>query len=268
MTKAKTAIRSGCISHSPHNPHSPMIHVIVIDDEPLALQQMQRMVGQIPYFTLVAACESALDAIKAMTDNTVDVIFTDVNMPDMSGLDFVHSLPTPPIIVITTAYSQYAIEGFKADAIDYLLKPFGQVDFLRVAEKVKKQYELLHPLQEESSAPTAHRTGSDILFVKDGYNIVRISVSDIMYIESQSEYQKIHMADGKFHMPLMSIKRLAELLPEDTFLRIHRSYIVNMNHVVDISRMRIRMPHDVVLPVGESYKEHVQTYIGKRMIGR
>lgn len=242
-----------------------MIKVLIIDDEPLALQQMQRMVEMTPYMELTAACDSAFDAIKVMENNVVDAIFTDINMPDLSGLDFVSSLPSPPIIVFTTAYSQYAIDGFKVNALDYLLKPFGQAEFQRVAAKVKQQYELLHSAKQNEAEGQME---SDILFVKDGYSIVRISVSDIMYVESQSEYLKMYMSDGKTHMSLMSIKRLAEMLPQTSFLRIHRSFIVNMNHVIDISRMRIRLPHDIILPVGESYKEQVTAFINNRLIGK
>lgn len=262
-----------------------MINVLAIDDEPLALLQLQKMIEMTPGFHLVAACSSAFKAMQAMEEQPVDAIFADINMPDLSGLDFVRSLTNPPIIVFTTAYQQYAIDSYKVDAIDYLLKPFGQPEFQRAAAKVKRQYDLLQAASsakknipetasKEGEAPDSENTAEtariegDILFVKDGYNIVRISISDISYIESQSEYLRIYMADGATHMVLMSIRRMAEVLPAETFIRIHRSFLVNMARVVEISRMRIRMGAEIYLPIGDSYKNDVQAYINNRLVGK
>lgn len=252
-----------------------MIKVIAIDDEPLALLQLQKMIELTPYFTLVATCSSAIEALKVMENNTVDAIFTDINMPDISGLDFTSMLTDSPIIVFTTAYSQYAIEGYKANALDYLLKPFGQPEFLRVAMKVKKQYELIHHINGDKSDNESENEPMDpiaiegeILFIKVDYRIVRISISEIQYIEAQNEYLKIHIKDSQSLMVLMSIKRMAELLPKDKFVRIHRSYIVNMNHVKEIVRMRIYINPDIILPIGDSYKEDTLKFINDRLIGR
>lgn len=274
-----------------------MINVIAIDDEPLALLQLQKMIEQTPYFTLVAACPNAFEALKVIEDNPVDAIFTDINMPDLSGLDFTRLLSGNPIIVFTTAYSQYAIDGYKANAIDYLLKPFGQPEFMRVAMKVKKQYDLIagrhssissleggqeglhqYSIRNLPSLSTGGAGGGspqhpvsingDTLFVKTDYRIVRISMSDILYVESQSEYLKIHLASRSPLMVLMSVKRLAELLPADTFVRIHRSYIVNMNHLKEISRMKIYIDPDIILPIGESFRDDVLKFINGRLIGK
>jgi len=256
-----------------------MINVIAIDDEPLALLQIKKMIELTPYFNLVAACSSAFEAMSIMENNEVDAIFADINMPDLSGIDFVRSLVNPPIIVFTTAYSQYAIDGYKVNAIDYLLKPFGQSEFQHAANKVKQQYELLHTsrnketaVQQEEAEPTTEemegRIEGDILFVKSDYRLVRISISDIRYIESQSEYLRLYMANGTKIMVLQSIKHMAEILPKDRFIRIHRSYIVNMAHVVEISRLRIRMDAETLLPVGDSYKDEVLEYVNSRIVGK
>lgn len=236
-----------------------MINVLAIDDEPLALLQLQKMIEQTPYFNLVAACSSALEAIQVMESESVDTVFTDINMPDMSGLDFTRLLQGNPIIVFTTAYSQYAIEGYKVNAIDYLLKPYGQTEFMRAAMKVKNQYELIRQNQPVSM-------DAETLFIKVDYRIVRVTVADIIYIESQSEYLKIHLQNSTPLMVLMSIKRIMEMLPTDAFVRIHRSYIVNMNHVREISRMRITMDSNTVLSIGDSYKEETMKYINDRML--
>lgn len=240
-----------------------MIKVIAIDDEPLALLQLKKMIESTPYFGLLGACSSAFEAMKIMEEEEVDAIFADINMPDLSGLDFVKSLTSPPIIVFTTAYGQYAIDGYKVNAVDYLLKPFGQPEFQRAAAKVRQQYDLIH-----KGAGDEGHVENDTLFIKVDYRIVRISISEIRYIESMSEYLKLYMADGTTLMPLMSIKRMIELLPNESFVRIHRSYIVNMNRIVEIAKMRIKMDAETYLPVGDLYKDDVQKYIGERLAGK
>ncbi len=253
-----------------------MIKVIAIDDEPLALMQLQKMIEVTPYFTLVAACSSAFEAMQVMEETEVDALFVDINMPDLSGLDFVRSMTNQPIVVFTTAYSQYAIDGYKVNAVDYLLKPFGQPEFQGAAAKVKARYELIQSSkgeQAKSADPTPTdmidgRIEGDILFVKVDYRIVRISISRIKYIESQSEYLKLYMTDGPSLMVLMSIKRMAEILPSNLFVRIHRSYIVNMSHVVEIARLRVRMDANTILPVGDSYKEEFLEFVNNRLIGK
>lgn len=252
-----------------------MIKVLAIDDEPLALLQLQKMIEMTPNFELVAACSNALEALRVIEEKEVDAVFADINMPDLSGIDFVRTLNTHPIIVFTTAYSQYAIDGYKVNAIDYLLKPFGQPEFQRAAAKVKQQYELIHRVQKEEKAldlkPALNEEGrleGDILFIKADYRIVRISISDIRYIESQSEYLRIILDSDKPLMVLMSIKRMIELLPSDRFLRIHRSYIVNMSKMVEIAKLRIKMSSDIYLPIGDMYKDSVLKFIEERMIGK
>lgn len=246
-----------------------MIKVLAIDDEPLALLHLQKMIERTPYFTLVAACSDAYEALRVMENEHVDTIFTDINMPDLSGLDFTRLLQGNPIIVFTTAYMQYAIDGYKVNAIDYLLKPFDQPEFMRAAMKVKKQYELMHQTAaEKDDDNTTVSIKDDILFVKVDYRLVRINIFDIIYIESQSEYLKIHLKDSSPLMVLMSIKRMAELLPQDKFVRTHRSYVVNMSHVKEIARMRITMESNANLPIGDSYKDDVQKFINERLMGK
>lgn len=251
-----------------------MIKVLAIDDEPLALLHLQKMIERTPYFSLVAACSDAYEALRVMEKEHVDAIFTDINMPDLSGLDFTRLLQGNPIIVFTTAYMQYAIDGYKVNAIDYLLKPFDQPEFMRAAMKVKNQYELMHQTaadnddDKKDDSNTAVSIKDDILFVKVDYRLVRINISDIIYIESQSEYLKIHLKDSSPLMVLMSIKRMVELLPQDKFVRTHRSYVVNMSHVKEIARMRITMETDANLPIGDSYKDDVLKYINERLMGK
>lgn len=240
------------------------IKCLAIDDEPLALLQLKTLIEKTPFLQLVAACDSAIEAYNVLNQNEADVIFVDINMPDLNGLDFVRSLANPPLVVFTTAYSQYAVEGFKVNAIDYLLKPFGMPEFVKSAEKVRRQYELMHQVQQELTPETP---ANGTLFVKCDYRTIRINVSDIKYVESMSEYLRIHLDNGEKLMTLMSMKRLDEILPPKDFIRVHRCYIVNMNKVKEISKMRILIDADTYLPISDMYKDAVMTYINQRTLG-
>lgn len=237
------------------------IKCLAIDDEPLALLQLKSLIEKTPFLQLVAACDGAIEAYNVLNQNEVDVIFVDINMPDLNGLDFVRSLANPPLVVFTTAYSQYAVEGFMVNAIDYLLKPFGMPEFVKSAEKVRRQYELMHQGQQELTP------ANGTLFVKCDYRTIRINVSDINYVESMSEYLRIHLDNGEKLMTLMSMKRLDEMLPPKDFIRVHRCYIVNMNKVKEISKMRILIDADTYLPISDMYKDAVMTYINQRTLG-
>lgn len=240
------------------------IKCLAIDDEPLALLQLKSLIEKTPFLQLVAACDGAIEAYNVLNQNEVDVIFVDINMPDLNGLDFVRSLANPPLVVFTTAYSQYAVEGFKVNAIDYLLKPFGMPEFVKSAEKVRRQYELMHQGQQELTPETP---ANGTLFVKCDYRTIRINVSDIKHVESMSEYLRIHLDNGEKLMTLMSMKRLDEMLPPKDFIRVHRCYIVNMNKVKEISKMRILIDADTYLPISDMYKDAVMTYINQRTLG-
>lgn len=236
------------------------IKCLAIDDEPLALLQLRTMIEKTPYLELVGACEDAFEAIRILHEEEVDAIFVDINMPDLNGLDFVRSLTDKPIIVFTTAYREYAVEGFEVNAVDYILKPFGVPEFQKSAAKVKRQYEL------EQMALREQMLNDDNLFIKADYRTVRVSLSQIVYVESMSEYLRLHLDGGEKLVFLMSIKRLSEMLPRNQFMRIHRSRIININKVQEMSRMGIRMSDGTVLSVGDLYKEDVQRYINQRII--
>lgn len=240
------------------------IKCLAIDDEPLALLQLKSLIEKTPFLQLVAACDGAIEAYNVLNQNEVDVIFVDINMPDLNGLEFVRSLANPPLVVFTTAYSQYAVEGFKVNAIDYLLKPFGMPEFVKSVEKVRRQYELMHPEQQEMTQETL---ANGTLFVKCDYRTIRINVNDIKYVESMSEYLRIHLDNGEKLMTLMSMKRLDEMLSPKDFMRVHRCYIVNMNKVKEISKMRIIIDADTYLPISDMYKDAVMTYINQRTLG-
>ena len=166
-----------------------MIRCMAIDDEPLALQQIATYINKVPFLELVAQCQSALEARQFLEQDTVDAIFCDINMPDLNGMDFVKSLTTPPLIVFTTAYAEYAVEGFKVNAVDYLLKPFGLQDFQRAAQRLQDR--LGDTLNTQHPRPNT-QDNDDTIFLKTEYRIVKVSISSIRYIEAMSEYLKVH----------------------------------------------------------------------------
>jgi two-component system, LytTR family, response regulator LytT len=237
-----------------------MIRCIAIDDEPLALQQIAGYIKQTPFLVLAGLCESASEAITTLEKAPADLLFVDINMPDLSGIEFVKTLVNPPMIVFVTAYSEYALEGFRVDAVDYLLKPISYTDFLKSANKVKALFEIK---QSKSGEITRDK---NFLFVKADYKIRRINFDDIKYIEGMSEYIKIHVVNSKPVMTLISMKSIEDQLPSDRFMRVHRSYIVSLSKISVVERSRIVFDEKIYIPVSEQYKEKFQEYIDKNFI--
>jgi DNA-binding LytR/AlgR family response regulator len=234
-----------------------MIRCLAIDDEPLALKQLVTYISKVPFLELAAQCQSAMEARAFLENDTVDAIFCDINMPDLNGMDFVKSLAVPPLIVFTTAYSEYAVEGFRVNAVDYLLKPFGLQDFQRAANRLKERL-------SESAAADSDNT----LFLKTDYRIVKVSIPDIRYIEGMSEYLKVWIKDeAKPIITLLSMKKMEERLP-DYFMRIHRSYIINLTMIQEVNKNRVIMDADTYLPIGDMYKEAFQAYLDTKFLGK
>lgn len=216
------------------------------------------------WFCIAGACPSAAKAKEILDRESVDVLFVDINMPDISGMDFVKSLAAPPMIVFTTAYSEYAVEGFKVDAVDYLLKPFGLDDFKKAAEKVRKRYDLEHQPVAVSSLDA-----DDALFFKTDYKVVRVPVSKITYVEGMSEYLKLHVEGEKDPViVLLSMKKLEERLPADRFMRIHKSYIIALNQIREVARGRVSITPEVSIPIGDSYREAFNKYLDAKFLGK
>ena len=239
-----------------------MIRCMAIDDEPLALQQIVTYIKKVPFLELAAQCQSALEARQFLEQDTVDAIFCDINMPDLNGMDFIKSLVTPPMVVFTTAYAEYAVEGFKVNAVDYLLKPFGLQDFQRAANRLKDRSLPPTPPQKEES------TSDDSIFLKTEYRIVKVSISNIRYVEAMSEYLKVHVEDeSRPIITLLSMKKMEERLP-DYFMRIHRSYIVNLKMIQEVNKNRIIMDKDTFLPIGDMYKDTFQQYLDTKFLGK
>ena len=229
-----------------------MIRVIAIDDEPLALRQLEMYIAKVPFLELVAACSSANQAKPYLEQ--AEAVFLDINMPDLSGMDFIKSLPHPPAVVFTTAYSEFAVEGFRVNAVDYLLKPFSFKEFEASCRKLREQLEM--------KAAFDGKEADAILHVKADYRTVSVDTRKIVYIESWSEYIKIHLVDEEVPViALYSLKNLIDQLPKGRFMRIHRSYIIALGFVAEASRTRVRLRNGVTLPVGELYRPAFGKYL-------
>ena len=240
-----------------------MLKCIAIDDEPLALRQLKSYIEKIPYLELTATCNNALEAQQLLASQHVDLIFVDINMPDLSGVEFVRSLVDRPMVIFTTAYSEYAVEGFKLDAVDYLLKPFSFADFSRSAGKANSLYELRHNQRagEPEATPEALPKDKEYISVKADYKVSLVKISNIVYLESEGEYVRMHLDDGTTITTLFRLKNMEAALTSDMFMRVHRSYIVNLRCIKGYVRGRVFLSDTEYVPIGENYKESFQHYI-------
>ena len=244
-----------------------MIKCIAIDDEPLALKKLVTYIKKIPYFELVGQCRSAVEAQKVVEQQGVDVIFLDINMPDLSGLDFAKSLNQDhskgPVMVFTTAYSEYAIESYKANGVGYLLKPYDFEEFEVAAQKARDICEIRQLAAENAST----QVDDGVIYVKSDYKIVRIDIEQICYIEAMSEYLRIS-CEGRTNpvIVLLSMKKIEEFLPSSKFMRIHRSFIINLDKISEVKKNHIMLEGDVSLPIGDNYKDAFNDYLNKRIL--
>lgn len=233
------------------------LNCAIIDDEPLALELLTDYVKKTPFLNLTGGYNSAIAAIKNLKASPVDVIFLDIQMPDLSGLEFATILPKETKIIFTTAFNKYAMDGYKVDALYYLLKPIAYDDFLKAANKALDWFTMI------KKTDTYRRDG--FIFVKSDYKLVRIMLADIEYIEGLKDYVRIYLDNGDKVLSLMNMKKLEDFLPKPEFLRVHRSYIVHMRKVTLIDRARLVFG-DTYIPISESYKDTVQAYFDKHTL--
>jgi DNA-binding LytR/AlgR family response regulator len=232
------------------------IRCLLVDDEPLALDLLEGYVAKTPSLELAGRCSSAFQAMEIFDKTEVDLIFLDIQMPGLSGLEFSRSLKDGPKVIFTTAFEQYALEGFKVDALDYLLKPISYPEFLNTINKAKRWFEHF-----EKSNVTETRNS---IFVKADYKLVQIDFNNILYIEGLKDYVKFCLEDNeKPVLSLMSMKSLEENLPDSKFMRVHRSFIVNLDKIKTIERNRIVFGKEYI-PISENYKEKFQKFINER----
>ena len=225
------------------------INCAIIDDEPLAAGLLESYVAKTPYLNLTGTYNSAITAMRDLRDNPVPLLFLDIQMPELSGVEFAKILPKDTKIIFTTAFPQYALEGYKVNALDYLLKPISYEDFLRATEKAQDWFNILQKREAYND--------DRIMFIKSEYKLLRVNLDDILYVEGLKDYVRICLKNGEKIMSLMSMKKLEDYLPRPEFLRTHRSYIVHMPEVRSIDRFRIVFG-DIFIPISDNYKEEVQ----------
>ena len=230
------------------------INCIIIEDEPLASKKLKGFITQVDYLNLLRVFDNAVDAIGYLKQNTIDLIFLDIRMKRLSGIQFLESIQVKPKVIVTTAYDEYALKGYELDVADYLLKPFTFERFLKSIDKV---YSQLNEVQRNQT--------SDFIFVKTEYRMERIILKDILYIQGMKDYLQIHMIDKKI-MTLQTFKKLLEILPSNDFQRVHNSYIVSISNIDSIERNRIRIENDLI-PISDSYKDRFYSILkGKKIL--
>ena len=235
------------------------LNCLIVDDEPLALDLLESYVSRTPFLHLVAQCDSAVKALSVIEEEPIDLVFLDIQMPELNGLELSRLVGNKVKIIFTTAFEQYALEGFRVDALDYLLKPFSYTEFLRAATKALRWIEMSRAENVSANVP-------DSIFVKSDYKLIQIQLKDILYIEGLKDYIRIQTEDKEGGiLTLMSMKSIEDHLPGDIFIRVHRSYIVNINKIKTIERNRIVFGK-LYIPISDSYKERFMELLDKRAI--
>jgi two-component system response regulator LytT len=247
-----------------------ILNCIAVDDEPLALGLVSSFIEQTPFLKLIGRFSSAVEALRAIHAEKIDVVFLDIQMPDLNGIELArvldNSKTNKPRIIFTTAYNQFALEGYRVDALDYLLKPFNYEEFLHAANKALAYGELLEKSNAPAvAAPTIHeeRIEDEYLFLKVEYQLVRIALNDILYIEGLKDYVKVWLKSAeKPILSLTSLKSLEEKLPSKRFMRVHRSFIVSLDKINSITRNALQIGK-VNITVGDQYKEAFGGFLSK-----
>ena len=240
-----------------------MVRCIAIDDEPLALRQIKSYIERTEQLQLVATCRSAVDALRVLESEQVDLLFVDIHMPDMNGLDFVRALTASHYIVFTTAHPEFALEGFKLNAIDYLLKPFSYEEFMKATQKAISLVDLVercHAAENAIAQNEAETSDKEFISVKADYKTQLVKIVDIVYLESAGEYVRLHIEGSSTITTLFRLKNMETTLPQELFLRVHRSYIVNLKRISGYTKGRIFLDNGEYIPVGENYKERFFEY--------
>lgn len=244
------------------------LNCIAVDDEPLALGLVSVFIEKTPFLNLVGKYSSAVEALQGLHNQQVDVIFLDIQMPDLTGIELARVLGQAqqngvgPRIIFTTAFNNFAIEGYKVDALDYLLKPFNYEEFLRAANKAKSYFELINRPATNPTTVVAEPE-EEFLFLKVEYQLVRVAYNDILYIEGLKDYVKVHLqGNPKPILSLTSLKALEEKLPARRFMRVHRSFIVSLDKISSLTRNSIQIGN-VTIPVSDQYKDTFNVFLSK-----
>ncbi len=227
------------------------LRCMIVDDEPLPLELLRDYIDKTPFLQLAAAFNNPLEALAYLQSNNIDLIFLDIQMPQLTGIQFMHSLNGKSKVIFTSAYPNYALQGYEMDVLDYLLKPVSFERFLKAATKA---LQLVYPnTGHKPETAVENKTGDEVLFVKTDHKIVKVFLGDILYIEGLKEYIALHTAQGKI-ITLQTMKKMEALLPDRQFIRVHKSFIVAIDKIDSIERNRVFIKK-AVIPIGETYKE-------------
>jgi len=235
-----------------------MISCIAIDDEPLALDLLEDNIKQVPYLMLAGKFSNAIDALQLLKEQNIDLVFLDIQMPGLTGLQFIQSLTIKPMFILVTAYDKFALEGFNLNVVDYLVKPVSLDRFIMACNKASELYELK---QRKSSGV---KSNDDYFFINVDYSLVKVMYSNIIWIEGLKDYIKIHLKDSnKPIVTRMAMKSMEDQLPDSMFMRIHKSYIVSKNFISSVKKNAVFMENGIELPVGENYKDRIDELVNK-----
>jgi DNA-binding LytR/AlgR family response regulator len=239
-----------------------MLRCLAIDDEPLALELLEDNISKVPYLQLVALCANPIEAMQVLQQESVDLIFLDIQMPGLTGLQFIQSLAQKPMFILITAYEKYALDGYSLDVIDYLVKPVSLERFIKACNKAWE----LHQLKTKQPAAVKEKENApEYLFVNVEYSLVKLVIANIMWIEGLKDYIKIHLHNAKPVVTRMNMKTIEDQLPPSKFLRIHKSYIVSVDYITAIRKSSVFMD-DMELPVGENYRDAVAALTGRQSL--
>ena len=238
----------------------------IIDDEPLAVSLLESYVNKTPFLKLAGTYNSAVDALADLEKETVELLFLDIQMPELNGLEFSRIVSNDTRIIFTTAFGQYALDSYKVNALDYLLKPISYPDFLQSAQKALQWYELLRKPEVAITETTEKKQEPESIFIKSEYKLIQIELCKILYIEGLKDYVKIYIEDQpRPILSLMSMKSMEELLPDSRFVRVHRSFIVQPEKIKVIERNRIVFGKEYI-PISDSYKDSFNAFLSKRSL--
>ncbi|WP_374166289.1 LytR/AlgR family response regulator transcription factor [Arcticibacter sp. MXS-1] len=236
------------------------MNCLVVDDEKLALELLEDNVRQVPFLNLAASCRNAVDALSALQENKIDLIFLDIRMPGLNGLEFIQTIQKSPLVILVTAFEHHALEAFNLNAVDYLVKPVAFTRFLAAANKAHDIFTLRQISQQPAAGPA-----NDHIFVNAGYSLVKVRLDDILFIEGLRDYVRINLNNGQIVTTRLSMRSLEEKLDAELFMRVHKSFIIALDKIEAVQKYRLVIKGREI-PVGESYRNILQTYITERNI--
>ncbi len=236
------------------------MNCLVLDDEKLAVELLEDNVKKVPFLSLTASCRNPMEAFEVLREKKIDLIFLDIKMPGISGLEFIKTLSHPPLIILVTAFEHHALEAFSLNVVDYLVKPVSFSRFLIAANKAQDLFNL-RQISQQNTNPSQH----DHIFVNAGYSLVKVRLQDIAYIEGLRDYVRMHLVNDNTVTTRISMRNLEEKLNPELFMRVHKSFIISLDKIESVQKYRLIIQGKEI-PVGESYKQTLQTYITTRNI--